>query len=326
MRTLILLLLPLLLFGEEKFYDRLGYDEESNRFIGEALKKEPSKGIYFKVLTNASGQVEQISRMEGGKLKASEWGVAIEKFRYDDNGLLIEKAFFDAEDKPANGRGGISRTIALYNKYGKVIEETNMTFDDKPASPICRKKFTYDDQGRLTREEYFAPENKALQGLAKRVYTYEGANIASISGFDSSGMPYADKYGIISIYWRYDKTGRRTEEGYIGSNKKPILGPFGFASFKVIYDDKGRITEKRFEGSDGKPINAKDGYARVNRVYDDQDRLKEIAYFDASGKPASNKEGVSKETYEYINERNNYVYKCFDVNGQILKQERHLED
>ena len=290
----LLLLLSVLLFGEEKFYDRLGYDEESNRFIGDAFKKEPRTGVYFKVLTNAAGQVEQISRMEGGKLKASEWGVAIEKFRYDDNGLLVEKAFFDAEEKPVNGRGGISRTIALYNKYGKLIEETNMTFDDKPVSPISRKKFTYDDKGRLTSEEYFAPENKALQGLAKRVYTYEGPNIASISGFDSSGLPYADRYGIITIYWRYDKSGRRTEEGYIGSDKKPILGPFGFAGFKVTYDDKGRITEKRFEGADGKPVNAKDGYARVTRSYDDQDRLKEIAYYNASNKPSFKQGGCFK--------------------------------
>ncbi|MBN1232539.1 MAG: hypothetical protein JXA60_04205 [Candidatus Coatesbacteria bacterium] len=327
MKVIILIcLLSALIMAEEKYFDRLGYDEVKNQFIGNPLEKPPAHGIYYKVILNEIGKITEIWRMDGSRLSSNQFGIAKQKFRYNDKGLPVEKSFYDDKDNPTNGQGGIHRTIALYDKNGWVIEEENLKSDGSPALPIARKTFKYDEQGRVIEEAYFGLEGKPIQGLARRVYKYNEKNLISVSGFDGSGLPYADKYGIITVFWTYDKDGRRTEEGYLGTGDKPILNPFGFAKFQVVYDSQGRMIEKKFLDGNNNLINNKDGIAKIKRLYDEKGRLKEVVYYNASEIQANNKERFSKETYDYIDDQDHYIYKCIDANGKTIKIERHIED
>ncbi len=148
--------------GEGKLYTtHYGFARRTARFDGSGHQIEEA---YFDSDGNPVVLPDKVAQMPGpyGMKRQSHADVTMAPLRpvakwtarHNGEGLVAERAFFDAEGKSlAIGEWG-ARRIFSYDPAGSIVEETVYRGDEK-TTPRARLK--YDAQGRLLEQTTFAP-------------------------------------------------------------------------------------------------------------------------------------------------------------------------
>lgn len=215
---------------------------------------------------------------------------------FDDNGYLsqVQYAGFGNVLVP-DGQGIFGRRY-VYDKDGRVIEEHYLGKDGSPKATqfgLGKKKFSYDDKGKLSRIVYLSVDDQASS--------------------DGNNCP------VVEL--TYDKWGNRLSERYFDMDGNPTLRKDDpTAGFIYEYNDKGQCVKLCFIGIDGALtyVNGASGYI-VD--YDENGYQKRRTYIDNEGKRALfNNEGLSFSILETDNNStgNPMEYRIFDMEGKLV--------
>ena len=167
------------------------------------------------------------------------------EFFYDAQGVLVEELF-------TNTDGYSAKTTYTYGSYGELVEK--LTVSGKTED---RTKYTYDEKGRLSREEQTVltgtKETKPLtleysydefgNRLSKKEYRNENLYRVEEWTYNQSGQvityQYADGNGNVldKVKYLYFADGKLDQETY-------YKGSVAESACYYIYDDAGRVTKK----------------------------------------------------------------------------------
>ena len=253
--------------------DNLGAKSEDSIIIdvyAKADKTEYSKhrscGCQSRTYTyyNSEGN---ISKVIG---QSDKNGIDIEKYKYDEDGHLIEKHHLNYYEK-----GKIESDITtLYNKFGNQIErfgkdtDYSVEGDTSPLVPMY-KKLIYDEENRLVQE--ISKKNGLVNGIENRVYNKRGNVEKEIyeryengvllkkdeykKSYDANGNQI--KYTQIEIFADGTSKLNSVEESTYNSENKLLTqqsdndgdGTID-SSYLYEYDSENRVTKKEYTNSE----------------------------------------------------------------------------
>lgn len=251
----------------------------------------------------------------------SKDGVAHIHREYDEFGLLNSVSYFDITERPIT-RDRVHLTRIMRDVYGNVTE---ISFWGPDGSPCINDEWyhkcvsSYDERGRLLREEYFDTKGKLCQrkgfGAVTRYDMDRKARTFSVSYYTQDGKPYVRSYGYQSITrsfnkkWQeirtllydengvflednisyasdYDQSGRQVRQWFIDGDGHPVVNAyFGFVVIEREYDQKNNLVEQRLRDEKGDCVVGWDGWAIIKMEYDERDNLTKGTFYDEKGSP-----------------------------------------
>ncbi len=284
------------------------------------------------------------------------------EYGYDDEGRVVDIAYFDMDRQPAKGPRGAFRLALGYDSDDNMTAIAFFSPDKQPTvdSSGVHKEISTFERGREVRTEYVGVDGKLVvleDGYAaiKRQYDSHGDE-ESLAYLDAEGRPVRNtSKGFALKRASFDACGRETETRYLDENEGPIrLEQGGYAIIRKAYDESNNIVEEAYLDENeqrirsaagyarvtrkfdrhfhsieenyfdvsGKALLMKESYAKLTRQYDDHNGLVEEAYFGTSGEPVPNKEGWARVTYVRNADGQNIETAYFGTNGKPLKFER----
>jgi YD repeat-containing protein len=254
-----------------------------------------------------------------GALTAVKDGFAITRNLYDSNKNLIERAYFDIENKPiAINQSGTARYIYTYNEKGSLVEWRQYGVSRElieaigPQYPIIQ--VDYWKNGRPCRYRYL-DSNFVQRKLMK--YTDRGI-LRECNYFDSQGrLQNNDQCGYASYKVKFDDNGNPIERAYYDESEKLVMLPdFGYAIARLEYDNYNRLIKTSFLDCDGKLIeNKKAQYAFVTYSYDSNRKTKTATFRDLRGFPQKREGGYAVRVTYYDHDWQLLNKKYFDETG-----------
>lgn len=234
----------------------------------------------------------------GNVVKGGVW--ANEKLTYDDQGRLIEKAFFGADGNPIidDSSPGIIQNISDSGSIKNTFEEVK----EKEAGAGAVTKYTYEGDSTLPSRIDFLGKTGQSYGLQYNNHissiqlSYdEKGNIIKYSAYGPDGMNKAihssDK-NIDTIQATYDENGNISKIiFYHGENKAPLQsGKFAnhnVSEIQYTYNEDGRVISESYYDANGSPadlqIYGKIKYQKTTYSYDDEGLRKKEAMYAQDG-------------------------------------------
>jgi hypothetical protein len=254
---------PILLFGLCKMA-RYGFDERGN-------------------------PVETYCLRQDGQLSKSSF--AVSKNKFDDDGQMVESAYFDGDGHPVPGPLG-----------------------------AFQEKITYDLDENITEYAAYGTNGRPIvnsNGFHKRVREFKSGHEIRIEYRDADGRLVALDEGFAAVSKEYDAQGNEIGATYLGVDDRPVPNRTeGYATKTVSYDACGRATESRFFDADNHPVRSKKGYADIRQTYDENNNVKEETYFDEKNQPGRSVDGYARVTREFDRNRNVIDERYFDGQGK----------
>ena len=259
-----------------------------------------------------------------GQLMRMAKGYAFIQNTYDEFGQMLSSRFYDTDEE--------TPVISAYYHcagfdyaYDNTGNETQVNYigPDGNLMPgvglgYAQVKKTYNDMGKLIREEYFdvngAPEVYKDQGYTAYERDYTDGFWTATRYYDAQGQLTFCKNGYAVLENTYDDYGQRIQQRYYGEDgKTPVVSSeYRCAEIRYDYDERGNTDYLGYFGPDGKLMIRSDyGFAQIEKSYNNRDELEQERYLDADGKAAVYK-GRGYAAFERTRE-----------NG-LLKEERYL--
>lgn len=259
-----------------------------------------------------------------------------QEFTYADNGNVSRVKVKD--------RSGKVQYIKSYNENMKIMafqfddelntERTisnktvsyNLTFenDDNTKGRISRFKIEYDDNGYVSKEEFYAWDNSPVpdeNGIYGRIYVRDDrGRPIEVHYIGVDGKPQSTRWGLGVKKHEYDKDDNLVKTSYYTCDMKPACDiEDGIFSVENTYDEYGNCLTDCGYDSSGKPMYHRHLKRFGQKVdYDDQGFATQVSFTDQVGKPMFlNELGASVVKYEY--DKNGYVNKTTfcDTKGNI---------
>ncbi|MEM7184714.1 MAG: hypothetical protein AAF518_27715, partial [Spirochaetota bacterium] len=251
------------------------------------------------------------------KLQNNKYGIAKEKYKYDQFGNEILREFRDEQGRLA-AKNGIARVVSKYNQDGhRILEEF---YDAKgelkeDKSGIAKRKWDYkkyEEEGLLS--ILFSTYNKSgyIVNNFETVKKYDNNGLQAEEWYFKNSDPLHDSAYVHKYQWEYDQKGNITEERYIGfdwrDRKESIRSVDGYSKYQWFYNNSGqRILEKSFFGKQVMRIfkypmvTAKSQKDKINPIYFKLKPQKELA-----NKTQKRKRNSSIQEYSYDSNGNLY--------------------
>lgn len=263
--------------------------------------------------------------VDGELIETGKNGSAGFESEYDENGFETVRRFFGKGWKPIACLGkdgdedrGTAGWRAKYNAQGWMLEKTWFDVKGQAATNGCgvvRVVYAYDNQGRcLVNSFYDENDNPMLNadGYAVVKKRYEKSEKpVDVSYFDEKGRPARNKGWYCGFRSRYDERGREVlREAYDENGNLTRTDVSGLAGWRSQYDEYGRETIEERYGVDGTPATLKTGYARKETKRDANGHVVSIVHYDASGRIVCVNPG----------ERVAYSVSAYDASGHELSR------
>lgn len=117
--------------------------------------KRVSDGPGQKVYFDAKDSVIRVDWLDlNGKLKNTDYGYAILKYKRDSNGNITEQSYFDQNEKPTVDNLNVHKWIIKYNEFGQKTYQAEFGMDGKLLKSKGNEhhmiwEWTYDKTGKL---------------------------------------------------------------------------------------------------------------------------------------------------------------------------------
>ncbi len=248
------------------------------------------------------------------------WAICIESS--DNNGNVIDGAFYSSENNLCSAIGGYAKYKFRYNAQGNQIETSYFDIDGNPCfngEGVAKWTAKYDASGNRIEAACFDVEGNPCyheNGYAKWTAKYNAqGNQIETSYFDIDGNPCFNANGIAKWTTKYNIQGIIIETAYFDIKGNPCYHKNGYAKWTAEYDAKGDPTEEAYFDIDGNPCNHKDGYAKLIIKNDTRGNPIEFTFFDVNGIPCYNTYGYAKSSVKYDSRGNPIAVEYFDVDG-----------
>ena len=295
--------------NEEGFYGKKYEVDNNGRVIlasGMNINKEEKSinGIFkIKLYHNKLGNItkEEFLDKENNLLynTYSKYGYSYLEKKYDKNGNLIKKSFFDNNGKriiPPNQF--YSSILYTLDNRGNIIAENYLDTKDEPVnSSYAKCYFKYDEFGNNI-ETFLCDINGkntyGTNGYSGYAIKYDNNNniIEKIHYDINTNTTFINNgYSIIKI--EYDNNFNKKSISYYGIDTNKILNNLNYHKSVIKYDTYSRITNISYYDTNNNPINAYiyndeylgyDSYASHIIEYDKRGNIIQNSYLDENGK------------------------------------------
>ena len=235
-------------------------------------------------------------------VKASDTGsgIAITRYKYNSDGFVTSRSFYDEKNNSMNDQNGIHNYSYKYNTRDMLIEEEYFDKNELPAvdkDNMHRYQYGRDNKGREVSISFFGLDNQPVKSRIDKVYmkkfNYSPNDLLESESFwKNEDTKMQNWSGVHRNVLSYNEQGLQTELTTTDENGKLIVGTNGYSVLKKKYDTNARLSEySRFDGS--RPSLAThtliSNYHSVKLTYDDKNRVTQIAYLDTNENPTNAK-------------------------------------
>ncbi len=255
------------------------------------------------------------------------------EFAYDKDGNRIGSRAFDAKRQPTLVQGEYYRSIAQYDKWGRLTENRFFGLSDEPVidtdqTGAHQVKWAFDERGNLINTKLYDTEDKPVVAGAgifdfpahEQRVTFDRQNRAEkVAYFAPDGKPLTGPETWHSYQLEYDKRGLVFAISYFdGEGKAVNLPTLGAHRREMINDYLGQTKEERFFDRSGKPVVVLNGgYHLCKNKYDKAGNLVRQAYFDTANNPVADvTDGVHRFVATFDRFRNQVLTRYFGTAGQ----------
>ena len=250
---------------------------------------------------------------------------------YNEQGKVIEAAYFDTQAKPLLHKDGYHLWRARYDEHGNQLEETYFGLQNEPVlhqDNYQRWNARYDEYGNQLEKSYFGLQGEAvlLRGTGYHLVHSQfdaNGNEIDLSYFGLQGEPVVNNVGY--HYWRrkYDVHGNVIESAVFGLRGEPVLdGNTGHHIARTLYDERGNALEWSYFGLKSEPVLHREGYHRLQNKYDAHNNRVEALMYGLKGEPAIHNDGYHRWQYTYNANGSLIARRYFGLNNQpVFSQE-----
>jgi len=252
--------------------------------------------------------------------------------RFDKRGLIIEEAYFDAEDQPVLDKDElVHRLVFQHDQWGNITEIT--FFDTEGLATFSKSdkhKHTrrYDINSNLIELAWFGIEGEPtlLSGSKthKQIICYDiFGNRIEFAYFGLDGQPVTndDDPTFHKETLQYDSRGYYVEFAHFGIDGKPCVDETGSCKWTVQRDSDGNRIGMSYFGVNGEPVFHSLGMHRWAAKYDGRGKVLECAYFGLEDKPVLDEDGVHKWTAQYDARGNTTEWAYFGLENESVFDE-----
>lgn len=269
--------------------------------------------------------------------------IASRRYQKDSRGRIAKVSAYDANNRPAADKDGVSSRTFSYAEDGAMLSETSY---DTNGAELAR--YAYDRQRHvisadrngttvryhLNEEGQLSMEEEPAGGLVrKKVYTPDGLP-EKIAYEDAQGNPAVCEQGYSIKTMDYNYAGALTEERFYDPQGKPVMNKDGYSSRLVDLDENNMVFRETFYDTNGAPCLNGDGYARKVVFRRTSGNINLEIFQNTDFKLADNADGVAyiEHKYDQQNEylgptKRNATHKAVEVTvGNIVEHRQYGEN
>lgn len=285
------------------------YDDRGNETVRRHLDASGKPTLNAdKVATVASkfdGQNNEIRREFwdlNDRLTLNHEGIAGWESKFDATRHEIERTYFDASGAPTL-TSGYARITFRYDQQGNLAEKCFFDVAGKMAAMedgTTRIQYEYDRSGRETKRKYHCELQPNKRSFSTAVWTFdERGNVISKAYLDEREIPTVDEQNIHRYEYEYRDDGRTVKQSFFDTQGAPTLSAEGLHGWTSQYDERNNEVKRSFFDVERKPTLLKNMYASWTSRYNQLGKLIERAYFGLNGEIAGLSDGIIRQVYEY---------------------------
>ena len=224
-------------------------------------------------------------------------GAFANEYTLDADGMRVAMRFLDKEGNPTENRNNIHNYVWSKLDNGMIRElRYNLNEEETIMNPFCpfyELRFTYDDNGYVTRMANFeadtmyncTAENCGDVGVSYFLFeNNDNGDLLSFSVHSTTGQ-------LSNLYWGWAKRENVVDENgnvvktTIYDQDDEMLGGKGIPVTKNEYDEHGALVKSTSMDADGNVVNNSNGVAIVEYKYDEQGKRTETLRYDSEMNP-----------------------------------------
>ena len=224
-------------------------------------------------------------------------GAFANEYTLDADGMRVAMRFLDKEGNPTENRNNIHNYVWSKLDNGMIRElRYNLNEEETIMNPFCpfyELRFTYDDNGYVTRMANFeadtmyncTAENCGDVGVSYFLFeNNDNGDLLSFSVHSTTGQ-------LSNLYWGWAKRENVVDENgnvvktTIYDQDDEMLGGKGVPVTKNGYDEHGALVKSTSMDADGNVVNNSNGVAIVEYKYDEQGKRTETLRYDSEMNP-----------------------------------------
>ena len=299
-------------FGESDYnIVRLGSDGNPINYSNTVVKTK------YKV--DERGNKISMTTQDREGLAIHKNGFSSTRFLIDEYDNVIERSYYNKENKPVSNRGHASKH--LYDLSNMSTVTTSLDIDGELMSGIATTINSYDENGYLKRKRFFDSDGQpvsSFQGVHEWRYTKSKfGELVEGRYFGEDGTPIAHTDGFHMFRNGASKTGDRLWFETYGSAEEKISPSKCFRTEHVWNEFGQRIGRKCFDEK-GEPTRNKYGVFYSSRIYNSEGRFIRTEYFDEQLAPIEGNDGIHRIDYEYDTYGNKTSSRPFSLEGELL--------
>ncbi len=215
----------------------------------------------YSLTTNAEGLIEKVIFYDlSGKRITSEEGGFETRFKYDEDGNIIERSYFDSRRNSRENKDGFAVLRRKFDDKGNIVEIRHFNAKDKlteVANGVAIIQQKFDKDGNIIESRYLGKNEKLKE----------------------------NNMGVAIIRCKFDAYGNIVEQKYYDVSDELTEGEFyEFAIRQWEYDEDGKLMETRFLDANGNLTNVINEEAAILRMkYDEDGNLEQVLRFGKDG-------------------------------------------
>ncbi|MBS1935664.1 MAG: hypothetical protein JST96_16810, partial [Bacteroidetes bacterium] len=284
------------------------YDHDGNEILQEFLNEKgdlqnSDYGLARIQTTYKDGFESSQTRMDPqGKIVRSfavADSVAIIRYKRDEKGNVLERAYYDEKGLPVTNQAGIARIVYSYDDRGLMTSKSY--FDDTLApaddeSAVHEYHYQHDSLGRIISTQYFNREGLPCKDnfdqayMQKMGYDSWGRKI-STSYWENPSTPMERWNHYHQIRTTYDSVGQPISYHYLNQRGEYTRVESGYSRQVLQYNKRGMVAVRAYFDGDV-PVTISDenssvhGYQQIRYEYDSTNRITALEYAGPNGDPA----------------------------------------
>lgn len=244
-------------------------------------------------------QIKHFFNENGEQIESG--GAFTNEYTLDADGMRVAMRFLDKEGNPTENRNDIHNYVWSKLDNGMIRElRYNLNEEETIMNPFCpfyELRFTYDDNGYVTRMANFeadtmyncTAENCGDVGVSYFLFeNNENGDLLSFSVHSTTGQ-------LSNLYWGWAKRKNVVDESgnlvkvTIYDQDDEMLGGKGIPVTQNEYDEYGALVKSISMDADGNVVNnPNNGVAIVEYKYDEQGKRTETLRYDSEMNPVEN--------------------------------------
>ena len=259
-----------------------------------------------------------------GNLCVIRDGYAVVQQKWDGNGRLLWRAYFDEKENPVIGPEGYHKRE---NKYDHLKLDSTINYGTdgellRSDSLWAVLQYTYNSKRQCLKAEYFNADRLPMNGpggFAVMERAYVKTEMSSDYFYDEKGnMVYNSARGYAGYLQTYEDN-RLARVEYFGADGKLMMYKGRYAYIENEYE-KSRKNPARvhYFDQEGNPAIQPGGWASVGYTYDAKGRADTVTYYNESDERTTTSEGISKiqRTYAKTGDISREAY--YDIDDRLM--------